>query len=73
MIILCERSELGGYKFNLKKKYTHTPVYGIKEFVCLSVANFDLNYLRNINKNSQIHKKILLNELYSISIQDSAC
>ena len=26
------------------RKNTHTPVYGVKEFVCLSVTNFDLNY-----------------------------
>ena len=23
----------------------HTPIYGVKEFVCLSVMNFVLNYL----------------------------
>ena len=27
-------------------KNPHTPVNGVKEFVCLSVTNFDLNYLR---------------------------
>ena len=26
-------------------KNPHTPVYGLKEFVCLSVTNFDSNYL----------------------------
>ena len=30
----------------MKKKTTHTPVYGVKEFVGLSVTNFELNYLR---------------------------
>ena len=34
-----------------ERKNPHTPVYGVKEFVCLfarlSVANFDPNYLRN--------------------------
>ena len=29
-----------------EQKNTHTPLYGVKEFVCLSVANFDPNYLR---------------------------
>ena len=29
-----------------ERKNTHPPVYGVKEFVCLSVMNFDLNYLR---------------------------
>ena len=28
------------------RKNTHRPVYGVIEFVCLSVTNFDLNYLR---------------------------
>ena len=27
-------------------KNLHTPAYGVKEVVCLSVTNFDLNYLR---------------------------
>ena len=29
-----------------ERKYPHTPVYGVKEFVCLSVTKFDPNYLR---------------------------
>ena len=29
-----------------ERKNPHTPVNGIKEFVCLSVTNFDPNYLR---------------------------
>ena len=29
-----------------ERKSTHPPVYGAKEFVCLSVTNFDINYLR---------------------------
>ena len=37
IFVPCEQSEQGGSKFNMKKKYTHTPVYGVKEFVCLSV------------------------------------
>ena len=48
-IIPSERSKWGGIKLNLKKN-PHTPVYGFKEFDCLSVslsvAKFDLNYLR---------------------------
>ena len=28
-----------------EKKNPHTPGYGVKEFVCLSVVNFDPNYL----------------------------
>ena len=27
-------------------KNLHTPVYGVKEFVCPSVTNFDPNYLK---------------------------
>ena len=29
-----------------ERKNPHTPVYGVKEFVRLSVINFDPNYLR---------------------------
>ena len=29
-----------------ERKNTHPPVHGVKELVCLSVMNFDLNYLR---------------------------
>ena len=29
-----------------ERKNPHTPVYGVKECVCLSVINFDPNYLR---------------------------
>ena len=29
-----------------ERKNTHPPVKGVKEFVCLSVTNFDLYYLR---------------------------
>ena len=28
-----------------ERKKPHAPVYGVKEFVCLSVTNFDPNYL----------------------------
>ena len=28
-----------------ERKNPHTPVYGVKESVCLSVTNFELNYL----------------------------
>ena len=28
-----------------ERKNPHSPVYSVKEFVCLSVTNFDLNYL----------------------------
>ena len=30
----------------MKEKNTHPPLYGVIEFVCLSLTNFDLNYLR---------------------------
>ena len=30
----------------MERKNPHTPVYGVEEFVCLSVINFDPNYLR---------------------------
>ena len=29
-----------------ERKNLHTPVNGVKEFVCLPVLNFDTNYLR---------------------------
>ena len=29
-----------------KRKNVHTPVFGVKKFVCPSVVNFDPNYLR---------------------------
>ena len=29
-----------------ERKNPHTPVYGVKEFVCLSVTKFDPNYHR---------------------------
>ena len=29
-----------------ERKNLYTPVYSVKEFVCLSVTNFDPNYLR---------------------------
>ena len=29
-----------------ERKNPHTPVYGVKDFVCPSVTNFDHNYLR---------------------------
>ena len=32
-----------------ERKNPPTPNYGIKEFVCLSVVNFDPNYLRTSN------------------------
>ena len=37
LIIPCARSEKGVSKFNLKKN-PHTPIYGVKEFVSLSVT-----------------------------------
>ena len=46
MLSTCKRSKQGVRKFALKKKSTHTLKYSVKEFVCLSVAKFDLNYLR---------------------------
>ena len=36
ILSLCERSEWGSSKFNWKKNQ-HTPIYGVKEFFCLSV------------------------------------
>ena len=44
------------------RKNPHTPVYGVKEFACLSVAKFDLNYLRTgeiFLSASQITKKVI--------------
>ena len=39
--------ELSSKVANLtERKNPHTPVYGVKEFVCLSVTNFEPNYLR---------------------------
>ena len=29
----------------MKEKNPQTPLYGVKEFVCLSFTNFDPNYL----------------------------
>ena len=29
-----------------ERKNLYTPVYGVKEFVCLSVVNFEPNYLK---------------------------
>ena len=29
-----------------ERKNPHTPIYGVREFVCLSATNFDPNYLR---------------------------
>ena len=29
-----------------ERKNLQTPLYGVIEFVCLSVANFDLNYVK---------------------------
>ena len=29
-----------------ERKNPHTPIYGVKEFVCLSVTKFNPNYLR---------------------------
>ena len=44
----CKRSEQGGSKFNLKKKSTHPRIWCQRNClsVCLSVVNFDPNYLR---------------------------
>ena len=40
-------SEVSREEANLAwRKNIHPPVYGVKEFVCLSVAKFDLNFLR---------------------------
>ena len=40
-----EQSKKGSSKFNWKKN-PHTPVNGVKEFVCLSLVNFDPNHLK---------------------------
>ena len=32
-----------------KRKNPHSSVYGVKEFVCLSVTKFDINYLKTSN------------------------
>ena len=36
----CSHPEMSREVANLTEKNTHTPVYGVKEFVCLSVTNF---------------------------------
>ena len=39
-------SEASREEANLnERKNSHTPLYGVKEFVCLSVTKFDPNYL----------------------------
>ena len=43
----CKQSEQGGSKFNLKKKSTH-PVYGVKEFVFMSIK-MPFNYVLYLN------------------------
>ena len=39
-----------------ERKNLHTPVYGVKEFVCLSVTNFDPNYLTGRTEWAEIFK-----------------
>ena len=40
-------SEASREEANLtERKNPHTSIYGVREFVCLSVKNFDPNYLR---------------------------
>ena len=47
LLALSPASEASKEVANLTwRKNLHTPLYGVKEFVCLSVTNFDLNYLR---------------------------
>ena len=41
----AKQKQVGGCKFKCKKKSVYL-VHGVKEFACLSVTNFDLNYLR---------------------------
>ena len=49
-------SKASGEVANLtERKNPHAPVYGVKEFVCLSVTKFDPNYLRTIKKDFE-HK-----------------
>ena len=41
------------------RKNPHTPIYGVKVFVCLSVTNFNPNYissLLNLRLGSQINR-----------------
>ena len=65
--ICSEQSEKGDSKF----KNLQTPIYGVKEFVCLLVMNFVLNYLRTreiewaeiwsvVQSTHTIYKKIVL-------------
>ena len=45
--MLSPADEAGKEVANLtRRKNPNSPIYGVKEFVCLSVANFDLNYVR---------------------------
>ena len=47
MVVHPPASEASRVVANLiERKNQHTPVYGAKEFACLSVSNFDPNYLR---------------------------
>ena len=41
---------------NLTEKKSNIPVYGVKEFVCLSVTNFDPNYLTGRTEWAEIFK-----------------
>ena len=46
-MIFSPASEVSREVANLtERKNPHTPVYGVKEFVCLSVTKFNPNYLR---------------------------
>ena len=46
-----------------ERKNLHTPVYGVKEFVCLSVTNFDPNYLRTGKTEQSVTHNELLHTL----------
>ena len=57
---------------SIERKNLHTPVYGVKEFVCLSVTKFDPNYIRTgktewAKKIKDIYDKKLCLEKFCLS------
>ena len=64
----CERSKQGGSKFN-----THTPVYGVKEFFCLSVClpvcgDFQFNcFLWSKNNTFKLQLKVTWQNQFCVS------
>ena len=44
---------------NLTGEKIHIPIYGVKEFVCLSVTKCDPNYLRTVHLSSNQNQKTI--------------